>query len=535
MRKPNLHPREEERLKALENLNILDTLSEKEFDEITFIASKICGTPIALISLVDGKRQWFKSKVGLSASETPKDIAFCAHAILQDDVFIIHDSSKDDRFFDNPLVTGAPHVQFYAGAPLLDPKTNLPIGTLCVIDEKPRTLDRVQIAMLTALSNQVNKLLELRIKISDLTHSNEKLIFQKTAFDNMSEGVVLQDRTGKIVDYNTAALKVLGLTADQLVGKTSMDPDWCSIREDGNIFPGEEHPAMVTLSTSKHQNNVVMGIQTKGNETRWITINSAPIFLDGEKDPSHAVSTFADITNEKVAQQALFQTAKMTSLGEMAGGIAHEINTPLAIILSATHQIETFLGIAPPNIEKSLYKLKKIESTAQRISQIVRGLRTFSRNSKDDVWEPCSMRQIISDTVALCSEKFSASTVKMEIKESDDFQVNCVPTQISQIILNLLNNAHDAVLELPEKWISVELELIDKNVYVRIIDSGKGIESSVASKIMQPFFTTKQVGKGTGLGLSISKGIAESFNGSLAYKLHHGRTSFVLSLPASLP
>lgn len=145
------------------------------------------------------------------------------------------------------------------------------------------------------------------------------------------------------------------------------------------------------------------------------------------------------------------------------------------------------------------------------------------------------MRQIISDTVALCSEKFSASTVKMEIKESDDFQVNCVPTQISQIILNLLNNAHDAVLELPEKWISVELELIDKNVYVRIIDSGKGIESSVASKIMQPFFTTKQVGKGTGLGLSISKGIAESFNGSLAYKLHHGRTSFVLSLPASLP
>lgn len=535
MKKPNLHPREEERLKALENLNILDTLSEKEFDEITFIASKICGTPIALISLVDEKRQWFKSKVGLSASETPKDIAFCAHAILQDDVFVIPDSAQDDRFSDNPLATGAPHVRFYAGAPLLDPRTNLPIGTLCVIDEKPRTLDSVQVAMLKALSNQVYKLLELRIKISALTLSNEKLIFQKTAFDNMSEGVVLQDRTGKIVDYNTAALKVLGLTADQLVGKTSMDPDWCSIRENGSPFPFEELPAMATLSTAKQQNNVVMGIQTKGNSTRWISINSAPIFLDSEKNPSHSVSTFADITNEKVAQQTLFQTAKMTSLGEMAGGIAHEINTPLAIILSATHQIETYLGVAPPNIEKSLYKLQKIESTVKRISQIVRGLRTFSRNSNDDGWEQCSLRQIISDTIALCNEKFSAIAIEMEIKESDDFQVNCVPTQISQIILNLLNNAHDAVIELPEKWISVELELIDKNVCVRIIDSGKGLQSNVASKIMQPFFTTKQVGKGTGLGLSISKGIAESFDGSLSYKLHHGHTSFTLALPVSLP
>ncbi len=533
MKKPNLHPLEGERLKALESLNILDTLPEKEFDEITFVASKICGTPVALISLVDEKRQWFKSKVGLSAAETPKDIAFCAHAILQDDVFVVADSAKDERFFNNPLVAGAPHVRFYAGAPLLDPTTNLPIGTLCVIDDKPRNLDSDQIAMLKALSNQIYKLLELRIKIAALTISNEKLIFQKTAFDNFSEGVVLQDETGKIVDYNDAALKVLGLSADQLVGKTSMDPDWHSVRENGSPFPGEEHPAMVALSTAIPQKNIIMGIRVKDENTRWLTINSTPIFLGTQNKPSHSVSTFADITNERVAQQALFQAAKMTSLGEMAGGIAHEINTPLAIILSATHQIETYLALAPPNIEKSLYKLKKVESTAQRISQIVRGLRTFSRNSNNDSWEQCSLRQVISDTVALCNEKFRASEIKIEIKESDDFQVNCIPTQISQIILNLLNNAHDAVVELSEKWISIELELIDKNVCVRIIDSGKGIESSVASSLMQPFFTTKQVGKGTGLGLSISKGIAESFKGSLAYKIHHGQTSFVLVLPVS--
>lgn len=534
MKKPDLHPREVERLQALEDLNILDTLSEKDFDEITFIASKICSTPIALISLVDKERQWFKSKVGLSASETSKDVAFCAHAILQDDVFIVPDSSKDDRFFDNPLVTGEPQVQFYAGAPLLDPRTNLPIGTLCVIDNKPGALDNSQVEMLKALSNQVYKLLELRIKISALTEANEKLIFQKTAFDNLSEGIILQDRGGQIVEFNPAALKVLNLTADQLISNHSTDPNWCLIKDDGSVFPGEQHPAMLALSTAKPQNNVVMGIKTKENKTRWISINSTPIFLDGEVTPSHAVTTFADKTNEKLTQQALFQTAKMTSLGEMAGGIAHEINTPLAIILSAANQIETLLAQSPPDLKKSLYKLKKIESTARRISEIVRGLRAFSRNSKNDDWQICSLSQIISDTTSLCREKFNACGIKLEVKTSSDFQVNCVPTQISQIFLNLLNNAHDAILELSDKWISIETTLNNKNVCVRVIDSGRGVSADIESKLMQPFFTTKQVGNGIGLGLSISKGIAESFKGSLSYELFNGHTSFTLILPVAI-
>jgi PAS domain S-box-containing protein len=535
MKKPKLHPREHERLKALESLNILDTLSEKEFDEITLIASHICNTPIALISLIDGKRQWFKSKVGLTASETAKDIAFCAHAILQDDVFIVPDSSKDDRFFDNPLATGAPHVQFYAGAPLLDPVKNLPIGTLCVIDNKSRVLDSSQIAILEALSNQIYKLLELRIKCSALAKANEDFVFQRTALDNMSEGVVLQDRSGRIVDYNNAALKVLCLSADQLVGKTSMDPDWFSTRENGSSFPGHEHPAMVALSTGKPQNNVIMGIKTKHQETHWIKINSAPIFLEGASAPSHFVSTFADITNEKTAQQALIQSAKMTSLGEMAGGIAHEINTPLAVISVAANQIGTYLGMQPPNTEKVAYKLEQIESTVQRISQIVRGLRAFSRNSVPDERESCSVKQIISDTVSFCSEKFKAEGINLEIKVTDDFFVSCVPTQVSQIILNLLNNAHDAVEVLSEKWVSIELEGKNNVVYLRVTDSGSGIQPDIVSRMMEPFFTTKEVGKGTGLGLSISKGIAESFNGSVTYSLHRGHTSFVVALPFAEP
>lgn len=533
MKSAKNHPKEHERVQALKDLNILDTISEQEFDEITLIASQICQTPIALISLVDDKRQWFKSKVGLSAPETPKEIAFCSHAILQDDVFVVTDSAKDDRFHDNPLVTGAPSVQFYAGAPLLDPVSNLPIGTLCVIDNKAREINQSQIESLKALSNQINKLLDLRNRIKDLSFINEKMYFQKTAFDNMSEGVVLQDSSGKIIDFNKASLIVLELSAEQMLGKTSMDEDWCSIREDGSKLPGNEHPAMLTLASGKPNINFVMGIKIKNAHEKWIRINSTPIFLSSSEMPTHVVSTFNDITNEKVAQQSLIYSSKMTSLGEMAGGVAHEINTPLAIILSSAQQVRKYFTEDHPSYEKLVYKIDKIESTAERISQIVRGLRTFSRNSSADSWEKCSLNQIIQDTLALCKERFSVSGVKIHFIESKDQYVHGIPTQISQIILNLLNNAFDAVAELDEKWVQIEVDRMNDNIHIRVTDSGNGIPAEVVNKLMQPFFTTKKVGKGTGLGLSISKGIAEMFRGELCYKIHNGKTSFVLTLPVA--
>ena len=532
MKEPGLHPREPERLEALDNLNIMDTISEREFDEITLIASEICNTPIALITLVDSKRQWFKSKIGISASETSKDISFCAHAILQDDVFIIPDPSKDERFFDNPIVTGELHVQFYAGAPILDPITNLPIGTLCVIDNKPRVLEKSQIEALKSLSHQIYKLLELRIKVSSLVAANKKLIFQKAAFDNLSEGVVLQDESGKIVDYNNSALQVLRLSSEQLLGKTSMDPDWRSIHEDGSSFPGDEHPAMSTLATGQSQKNIIMGIQTKTNEIRWLSINSTPLFLSNDtKKPSHAVTTFADVTKERVSQQALLQSAKMTSLGEMSGGVAHEINTPLAIIIAASSQINYYLKSEFLDIEKAAYIAKKIETTAQRISQIVRGLRTFSRDSENDPWQVISIKQIIMDASSLCSEKFKNSQIRFEVDLSSDALVRCIPTQISQVILNLLNNAYDSVLEKSEKWIRISIEKDGDLVRLRITDSGPGIKIDIQAKMMQPFFTTKEVGKGTGLGLSISKGIVETFKGRLCYEDHDKHTSFIVELP----
>lgn len=152
---------EEARISALQRYSILDTLPEQIYDDVTALASLICGTPMALVSLVDTDRQWFKAAVGIEAKETPRSVSFCAHTLGTRTTLIVRDAQEDPRFKDNPMVTGDPNVRFYAGAPIIEPNGHV-LGTVCVIDSKPHAITPIQIAALEALARHTMALIEMR-------------------------------------------------------------------------------------------------------------------------------------------------------------------------------------------------------------------------------------------------------------------------------------------------------------------------------------------------------------------------------------
>ena len=162
-----VHHDESARLAALHRYRILDTGPERAFDDLTLLASHICGTPMAFITLVDADRQWFKSRIGVTVPETPRAVSFCAHAILQRDLMVVPDARKDARLRDNPLVTGDPHIRFYAGAPLVTPEGHA-VGAICVLDRVSRRLSPEQLTALDAIRHQAEAQLELRLHIMEL-------------------------------------------------------------------------------------------------------------------------------------------------------------------------------------------------------------------------------------------------------------------------------------------------------------------------------------------------------------------------------
>jgi PAS domain S-box-containing protein len=223
---------EEHRLKILTAYNILDTPPEPQFDDLTNLAAQICQTPIALVSLVDDHRQWFKSTVGVTACETPRGWAFCAHALHEPNLLVVHDAAADKRFATNPLVTSDPHIRFYAGAPL-GTKEGVVLGTLCVIDQVPRDLSMDQLDALKALARQVVDQLELRRHVQNQAHFIEQqqdaLIAKQALNDNQKiweliveaapSGMVMVDRAGKIVLVNQLIQTMFGYSREALIGE----------------------------------------------------------------------------------------------------------------------------------------------------------------------------------------------------------------------------------------------------------------------------------------------------------------------------
>jgi C4-dicarboxylate-specific signal transduction histidine kinase len=216
----------------------------------------------------------------------------------------------------------------------------------------------------------------------------------------------------------------------------------------------------------------------------------------------------------------------------MSAGIAHEINNPLAIILGKAQHLKLMLAKNSPPLDAVAKGVEVIEQTSNRIARIIKGLQIFSRDGNHDSYERKGIQDIIEDTVSFCHAKFRSHQTELIIDPvPEGLSIECQSTQISQVLLNLLNNAFDAVQELNERWVRVTVIDVGDRVEIRVSDSGTGIPAEVAKKILEPFFTTKEVGKGTGLGLSISLGIVKSHQGDFKLDRSQPHTTFVVTLP----
>ena len=294
MKPAKLPVNETERLAKLNELEILDTEKEQLFDDFTYVASVICNAPISLVSLVNTDRQWFKSSYGLEAKETPREFAFCAHAILEQEILYVPNSSEDDRFNDNPLVIGAPHVKFYVGIPLTVDH-NSKIGTLCVIDNKPRELSDKQISALKCLARQIEAMLNHRLALKRNERTEKELTSElesKSLFMRTQEAA----RIGSwVVDLKSKSVIWSKMTYEIHELDTS-----CEIKlEDGISYYIEEHRPIIKALVEKcieekKSWDAELMIKTAKNNMRWVRAIGYPVL-----DKNEIVSlegTFQDIT-----------------------------------------------------------------------------------------------------------------------------------------------------------------------------------------------------------------------------------------------
>lgn len=540
--KAPLPDNETQRLEALYRYKILDTTSEQAFDDITRLAAQICGTPISLISLLEAERQWFKSKVGLEATETSRDVSFCAHAILQPDILIVSDTLADKRFATNPLVTSAPKIRFYAGVPLLSSK-GYALGTLCVIDYVPRKLSQEQVEALRILGRQVSSQIESRCNLVNLVSANEalqknedRLRLLESVAVNANDAILITDAEPiehpgpQIVYVNQAFTKMTGYSLEDVLGKTPR------LLQGSKTDQDALDKIRVALKAWQPVRIELINYCKDGSEF-WVELSITPV-TDQKGWYTHWVSVQRDITERKQIEEKILKALeKEKELGELKSRfvsmVSHEFRTPLTTILSSAELLEHY-GHKSSEKEKLSF-FHQIRTATQRMTQLLNDVLAINKAEAGKLEFKPNYLNLEEFCRALVKEMQINSRNKHVISFSSQGQCPdaCMDEKLLlHIFTNLLSNA---IKYSPQgDTIYFEVDCRHEDVIFQVKDKGIGISTEKQQRLFEPFHRGENVGNipGTGLGLSIVKRLVELHEGHITVSSQIGiGTTFIVKLP----
>ncbi|MFM2153562.1 MAG: hypothetical protein RL199_1997 [Pseudomonadota bacterium] len=356
--------------------------------------------------------------------------------------------------------------------------------------------------------------------------------FTVSILENLPEMVFVKDAAElRFVYFNRAGEELLGLEREALLGKSDFD---LFPVEQAEVFTATDRRVLTARRLSEIPEEP---IDTAHHGRRWLHTRKIGLYAE-DGTALYLVGISEDITERRSAVRALEaqrllleQSARLSALGELATGIAHEVNTPLSAISLRAELLRKMADQGALDLERLRNEARAITATVDRIARSIGGLRRFARAGGDEPMEAVRVATLITDVLELSRARVNSQGVELVVNVPGSLEVVGRPVQIGQVLVNLLNNAFDAVAQSLVRRVELSAEGDNDHVRIAVTDSGAPIPPDVRGRLMEPFFTTKPVGKGTGLGLSLSKSIAEAHGGTLALDTTSPATRFVLTLP----
>lgn len=408
------------------------------------------------------------------------------------------------------------------------------LNTLCRLTVEDGTLRYTRLnafKIRDERTNEVRGLVGMNWDVSNEYQLHAELkksqLFFEKILDAIPDPVFIKDREHKNIFANKEFESITGKSKLEMVG-----------REDSEFLPEK----MANLHRNEdedlfenHKSSEIEEIyeDPRGGRRHLLTKKTSLKISDEE---TILVGVIRDITDIKMIQNSMIEQSKMASLGEMAAEIAHEINNPLMIIQAKSQIVLERLaqGADQINLPKLIQDLQSIEKNSTRIDKIIKSLKSISRKSDQDPFEDVSIRRILEEAIEISQERLNKNHIQLQFncEEIIDYSylVKARPSELVQVLMNLLNNSFDAIKGIQDPWVKINLKLNGSIFQIEVLDSGELIRPDVAKRMMEPFFTTKTTGSGTGLGLSVSKQILQNHNGQLFYDDKSKNTKFVIQI-----